>query len=152
MFIIDIAMDETQVSGWTCFSTWNRIYINILVLLVSSLYNLVNVDGRGLLPLALPLLFVLLGHRLGSFATLGSSLAWSLGWHSMSLIDATRARRCNLQGVSFNWSLPKSSKCQSVSKFWHLELFDVIYYVIWYLELFGRNQLKKTPCISKLLV
>ena len=52
------------------------LYINILnVLLISSLYNLVNVDGRGLLPLALPLLFVLLGHRLGSFATLGSSLA-----------------------------------------------------------------------------
>ena len=48
-----------------------------------------------------------------------------------------------IQGVSFNWSLPKSSKCQSVSKFWHLELFDVIYYVIWYLELFGRDQLKK---------
>ena len=28
-----------------------------------------------------------------------------------------------IQGVFFNWSYPKSSKCQSVSKFWHLELF-----------------------------
>ena len=34
-----------------------------------------------------------------------------------------------VQGV-FYWFRPKSSKCQSVSEFWHLELFDGIYYVI----------------------
>ena len=33
--------------------------------------------------------------------------------------------------------------CQSVSKFWHLELFDGIYYVIGHLELFGLNHLRK---------
>ena len=38
-------------------------------------YNLVDVDRIGLLPLALPLLFVTLGNSLGSLATLGSSLA-----------------------------------------------------------------------------
>ena len=42
---------------------------------VHLLQDLVDVDGIGLLPLALPLLFVPLGNCLCSFATLGSSLA-----------------------------------------------------------------------------
>ena len=36
-----------------------------------------------------------------------------------------------------------------VSKFWHLELFDGIYYVIGHLELFGRNHLRKKWSIIK---
>ena len=39
--------------------------------------------------------------------------------------------------------------CQTFRKFWHLELFDGVYYVIWQLQLvifWGRTS-KKTPCI-----
>ena len=43
--------------------------------------HLVDVDGIRLFPLALPLLLVALGHSLGSFATLSSSLTRSLRWH-----------------------------------------------------------------------
>merc|ERR1719464_1151565 len=42
---------------------------------VDLIQHLVDVDGIGLLPLALPLLFIPLGDCLSSFATLGSSLA-----------------------------------------------------------------------------
>ena len=51
-----------------------------------------------------------------------------------------------IQGDFFNWDPPKNHKFFSVSKFWHLELFDGIYYVIWHLELLGGSQLKKSPC------
>ena len=42
---------------------------------------LIDVDGIGLLPLALLLFLVPFSDRLGSFPTLDSSLARSLGWH-----------------------------------------------------------------------
>ena len=42
---------------------------------------------------------------------------------------------------------PKNSKCQLVSKFWHLELFHGVYCVIWHFELFWGDHLKKAPCI-----
>ena len=48
---------------------------------VHLLEHLVDVDGVGLLPLALPLLLVPLGDGLGSLARLGSSLAGDLGRH-----------------------------------------------------------------------
>ena len=44
-------------------------------------YNLVDVDGIGLLPLALPLLLVALGDGLGGLARLGGSLSGGLGRH-----------------------------------------------------------------------
>ena len=47
---------------------------------MNNLY-LVDVDGIGLLPLALLLFLVPFSDRLGSFTTLDSSLARSLGWH-----------------------------------------------------------------------
>ena len=44
---------------------------------------------------------------------------------------------CNYR-VFFDWFRLKTSKCQSVDKFWHFV--DGIYYVICHLELFERNQ------------
>ena len=48
---------------------------------VHLLEDLVDVDGIGLLPLALPLLLVALGDGLGGLARLGGSLSGGLGWH-----------------------------------------------------------------------
>ena len=50
-----------------------------------------------------------------------------------------------VQGVFFNWYPPENSKCQLVSKFRHLELFDGVYYVIWHLELLGGTSEKNHP-------
>ena len=48
---------------------------------VHLLQHLVDVDGVGLLPLALPLLLVALGDLLGGLARLGGSLSGGLGRH-----------------------------------------------------------------------
>merc|ERR1711962_1194424 len=48
---------------------------------VNLFQYLVDVDGIGLLPLALLLFLVPFSDRLGSFPALDSSLARSLGWH-----------------------------------------------------------------------
>ena len=48
---------------------------------VHLLEDLVDVDGIGLLPLALPLLLVALGDGLGGLARLGGSLSGGLGRH-----------------------------------------------------------------------
>ena len=53
---------------------------------VHLLQDLVDVDGIGLLPLALPLLLVALGDGLGGLARLGSSLSGGLGWHGDGLV------------------------------------------------------------------
>ena len=53
---------------------------------VHLLEDLVDVDGIGLLPLALPLLLVALGDGLGGLARLGSSLSGGLGWHGDGLV------------------------------------------------------------------
>ena len=52
---------------------------------VDLLQHLVDVDGVGLLPLALLLLLVSLGNGLGSLARLGGSLSGGLGWHGDGL-------------------------------------------------------------------
>ena len=52
---------------------------------VHLLQDLVDVDGVGLLPLALLLLLVSLGNGLGSLARLGGSLSGGLGWHGDGL-------------------------------------------------------------------
>ena len=52
---------------------------------VHLLQDLVDVDGIGLLPLALLLLLVSLGNGLGSLARLGGSLSGGLGWHGDGL-------------------------------------------------------------------
>ena len=52
-----------------------------------------------------------------------------------------------LQGGFFNWSALKMTKCQSLRKFWHLELFWRDLHVIWHLVIFRVDQLKKPPCI-----
>ena len=52
---------------------------------VHLLQDLVDVDGIGLLPLALPLLLVALGDGLGGLARLGSSLSGGLGRHGDGL-------------------------------------------------------------------
>merc|ERR1719347_1813245 len=58
------------------------------------LQYLVDVDGIRLLPLALPLLLVALGDRLGSFATLGCGLARSLGRHSRVGLKSATLKKC----------------------------------------------------------
>merc|ERR1719166_64211 len=52
---------------------------------VNLLQHLVNVDGVRLLPLALLLFLVPLGHSLSGFAGLDGSLPRSLRWHRLSL-------------------------------------------------------------------
>ena len=52
---------------------------------VHLLEDLVDVDGIGLLPLALPLLLVALGDGLGGLARLGGSLSGGLGRHGDGL-------------------------------------------------------------------
>ena len=52
---------------------------------VHLLQDLVDVDGVGLLPLALPLLLVALGDGLGGLARLGGSLSGGLGRHGDGL-------------------------------------------------------------------
>ena len=42
-----------------------------------------------------------------------------------------------LQGGFFYCSAQKTIKCQTLRKFWHLKLFDGIYYVIWHIFLGG---------------
>ena len=49
----------------------------------------------------------------------------------------------NQMNVNHGFLTATPHKCQPVSKFWHLELFDGIYYVIWHLELLGGHQFKK---------
>merc|ERR1719347_2275691 len=61
---------------------------------VDLLQYLVNVDGIRLLRLALPLLLVALGDRLGSFATLGCGLARSLGRHSRVGLKSATLKKC----------------------------------------------------------
>ena len=46
----------------------------------------------------------------------------------------------SIQGGFLDCSALKMTKCQALRKFWHLELFYWIYYVIWHYS-------KKTPCI-----
>ena len=53
----------------------------------------------------------------------------------------------HLQGGFFNWSAQKMTKCQTLRKFWHLELFWRNLHVIWHLVIFRADQLKKPPCI-----
>ena len=52
----------------------------------------------------------------------------------------------NIQGGFFNWSALKMTKCQTLRKFWHLELFWRDLHVIWHLVIFWADQLKKPPC------
>ncbi len=56
---------------------------------VHLLQHLVDVDGIGLLPLALPLLLIALGDGLGGLAFLGHSLSGGLGRHGDGL-DGSR--------------------------------------------------------------
>ena len=67
---------------------------------VHLLEDLVDVDGIGLLPLALPLLLVALGDGLGGLARLGSSLSGGLGRHGDGLVGTVElvppARACLL--------------------------------------------------------
>ena len=49
--------------------------------LIFLMLYLVDVDGIGLFPLALPLLLVALGDSLGGLARLGGGFSRSLGWH-----------------------------------------------------------------------
>ena len=53
-------------------------------------------------------------------------------------VESTRGNYICLfvQGGFFYWSALKMTKCQTFRKFWHLELFDGIYYVIWHLVIF----------------
>ena len=55
---------------------------------VHLLQDLVDVDGVGLLPLALPLLLVALGDGLGGLARLGGSLSGGLGRHGDGLVGS----------------------------------------------------------------
>ena len=57
--------------------------------------------------------------------------------------------RISSTGCFFNWYPPKSSKCQPVSKSWHLELFwwDLLCNLT--LRTFRGHQLEKTPCIQQ---
>ena len=48
--------------------------------------------------------------------------AWSKRFLSHLLLILVESLM-KIQGVFFNWCPPKNSKCQPVSKFWHLELF-----------------------------
>ena len=41
-------------------------------------------------------------------------------------------KQLNLQGVFFDWSALKMTKCQTLRKFWHLELFWSNLHVIWH--------------------
>ena len=41
-----------------------------------------------------------------------------------------------IQGVFFDWSAQKMTKCQTLRKFWHLELFWRDLHVIWHLVIF----------------
>ena len=51
-------------------------------------------------------------------------------------------------GWFFDWSALKITKVQTLSKFWHLELFDGIYYVIWHLVIFRGGPVGKPPFIK----
>ena len=78
--MMDIALEDTPVSGCTCFKTCDHKSLRGKK---EELY-LVDVDGIRFLPLALPLLLVALGDSLGGLARLGSSFSRSLGWHDRS--------------------------------------------------------------------
>ena len=52
-----------------------------------------------------------------------------------------------VQGGFFDWSALKMTKCQTLRKFWHLELFWRDLHVIWLLVIFLGRTSKKTPCI-----
>ena len=54
-------------------------------------------------------------------------------------------RRCCFLRVTCN--IGKRQKCQTLRKFWHLELFLRDLHVIWHLVIFRADQLKKPPCI-----
>ena len=68
---------------------------------------LVDVDGIGLFPLALPLLLVALGDSLGGFAGLGGGFPRSLGWHD-DTSDLKSARKPSDQRNTAN-RMDKSS-------------------------------------------
>ena len=53
-------------------------------------------------------------------------------------------------GCFFYWSALKMTKCQTLRKFWHLELFRWDLHVIWHLVIFRADQLKKPPCMNGL--
>jgi len=69
---------------------------------VHLLQHLVDVDGVGLLPLALPLLLVALGDGLGGLARLGSCLAGGLGRHLHSRESAKSVRINPRPGQEFS--------------------------------------------------
>ena len=75
--MMDIALEDTPVSGCTCFKTCNH---KLLREKEEELY-LVDVDGIGHFPLTLPLLLVALGDSLGGLARLCGGFSRSLGWH-----------------------------------------------------------------------
>ena len=53
-----------------------------------------------------------------------------------------------IQGGYFDWSgsALEMTKCQTLRKFWYLELFWRDLHVIWHLDIFRADQLKKPPC------
>ena len=72
------------------------------------------------------------------------------GFANISSIETfgEQNNRLYLQGGFFNWSALKMTKCQTLRKFWHLELFWRDLHVIWHLVIFRADQLKKPPCMS----
>ena len=66
-------------------------------------------------------------------------------WQVDLLIEELQLQ-LKIQGGFFNWSALKMTKCQTLRKFWHLELFWRDLHVIWHLVIFRADQLKKPPC------
>ena len=74
---------------------------------VDLLQHLVDVDGVGLLPLALLLLLVSLGNGLGSLARLGGSLSGGLGWHGDGWVGTVELLPSGRAAVPLcSWSAP----------------------------------------------
>ena len=72
---------------------------------------LVNVDGVRLLPLALLLFLVPLGHSLSGFAGLDGSLPRSLRWHRLSArLKATSV--ADRPHKSFGWAWTEHNTCR----------------------------------------
>ena len=51
-------------------------------------------------------------------------------------VNPEQIPRYEIQGGFFNWSALKMTKCQTLRKFWHLELFWRDLHVIWHLVIF----------------
>ena len=66
-------------------------------------------------------------------------------FHTLFLISIYRV-------FFFYWSALKMTKCQTLRKFWHLELFWRDLHVIWHLVIFWADQLKKPPCMCFLCI